>query len=342
MQAIESTYERPSGAQTVGTWLEKASLVRELGPLVLLVVLAVAFYVADKAFLSTMNVSNMLSVVPTLGIMALGMTLLITSGEMDLSMGAVFGFCPVAMFILYNQGVMAFEVAAGLVLVMALLIGLTNGLLVTKLRTSSFIITIGMMLVVRGIALYISNGFPQATWRVESWIKGVVIGQIAQVGEFKLLSSLLWFIGLVIVLHFVLNNLRFGNWIMATGGNFRAARARGVNTDRVKIILFMLTALLAGFAGIMDSIRVESAYPIAGTGYELEIIAMVVIGGTLLYGGRGTILGTVVGVFLLRTIRNGIIVVGVPGLAYNIFVGAIIIAMMVAHSTIERRQVGEG
>jgi simple sugar transport system permease protein len=320
MQATDAMVECPPNARAVSGFLDRLSAVREVGPLILLIVLAVAFYLVDRAFLSTMNVSNMLTVVPTLGIMALGMTLLMTSGEIDLSVGAVFGFCPVAMFILYNQGVMAFEVAAGLVLVMAVLIGLANGLLVTKLHTSSFIITIGMMLVVRGMALYISNGFPQATWRVESWIKDVVVGQIAQVGEFKLLSSLLWFIALIIVLHFVLNNLRFGNWIMATGGNFRAARARGVDTDRVKIILFMLTALLAGFAGIMDSIRVESAYPIAGTGYELEIIAMVVIGGTLLYGGRGTILGTVIGVFLLRTIRNGIIVVGVPGLAYNIFV----------------------
>jgi simple sugar transport system permease protein len=228
------------------------------------------------------------------------------------------------------------------VLALAVVIGLANGLLVTKLHTSSFIITIGMMLVVRGVALYISNGFPQATWRTESWIGEVVVGQIAQVGEFKLLASLLWFVGLIVVLHFVLNNLRFGNWIMATGGNVRAARARGVDTDRVKIILFMLCSLLAGFAGIIDAIRVQSAYPIAGTGYELEIIAMVVIGGTLLYGGRGTVLGTVIGVFLLRTIRNGIIVVGVPGLAYNIFVGLIIIGMMVVHSVIERRQVGEG
>ena len=342
MQATDAMVECPSNVRAVGGFLDKLSVVREVGPLILLVVLAVAFYLVDKTFLSAMNVSNMLTVVPTLGIMALGMTLLMTSGEIDLSVGAVFGFCPVAMFILYNQGVMGIELAAGLVLVMAVLIGLANGLLVTKLHTSSFIITIGMMLVVRGAALYISNGFPQATWRVESWIKDVVVGQIAQVGEFKLLSSLLWFIALIIVLHFVLNNLRFGNWIMATGGNYRAARARGVDTDRVKIILFMLTALLSGFAGIMDSVRVESAYPIAGTGYELEIIAMVVIGGTLLYGGRGTILGTVIGVLLLRTIRNGIIVVGVPGLAYNIFVGAIIIGMMVAHSMIERRQVGEG
>jgi len=109
----------------------------------------------------------------------------------------------------------------------------------------------------------------------------------------------------------------------------------------VLISLFILSATLAGFAGVISALRISSAYPIAGTGYELEIIAMAVIGGTLLFGGRGTIIGTIIGVFLLRTIRNGIIIVGVPGLAYNIFVGVIILFMMAVHATIERRQIGD-
>jgi simple sugar transport system permease protein len=243
--------------------------------------------------------------------------------------------------VLYNQHIMSFEAAFAVSLIMAALIGLVNGLLVTKLRISSLITTIGMMLIVRGGALYITNGFPQATWKTESWIKEAVVGTVAQSGDFTLLASLVWYVALAILLHFVLKNTRFGNWVLATGGNDKAARARGVNTDRVKVILFVLCALLSGFAGAMDSLRIESAYPISGTGYELEIIAMVVIGGTLLLGGRGTIIGTVIGVFLLRTIRNGIIVVGVPGLAYNIFVGLIIVIMMAVHSLIERAQVGE-
>jgi simple sugar transport system permease protein len=324
----------------IGRVLEKLTSVREVGPFALLVVLSVVFNFAGPAFLSTMNISNMLSYVPELGIMALGMTLLMTAGEIDLSVGAVFGFCPVLMFLLY-QHTMPFEPAFALSMVAALLIGLANGLIVTKVRASSLITTIGMMLIVRGGALYITNGFPQSTWQTESWIKEVVVGTVAKAGDFTLLASLFWFIGLAVILHFVLNNVRFGNWILATGGNVKAAQARGVNTDRVKIILFVLCALLSGFAGVMDTLRISAAYPIAGTGYELEIIAMVVIGGTLLYGGKGTILGTVIGVLLLRTIRNGIVVVGVPGLAYNIFVGLIIVVMMSAHALIERAQIGE-
>lgn len=320
--------------------LQKLIAANELGPFALLVILLLIFNYASPAFLSTMNVSNMLQFVPELGIMALGMTLLLTAGEFDLSVGSVFGFCPVIMYIFYNLHIMSFEVAFFFTLGLCALIGLANGLLVTKLHMSSFITTIGMMLIVRGIALYASNGFPQATYETQSWIKEGLVGQVAQTGEFNLIASLLWFVGLVLIFHFVLNSTQFGNWIMATGGNLKAARARGVNTDRVKIILFIVCAFLAGLAGAMDALRISAAYPISGTGYEMEIIAMTVIGGTLLAGGRGTIVGTVIGVLLLRVIRNGIIVVGVPGLAYNIFIGVIILLMMALHSGIERRQTG--
>lgn len=319
----------------------KLLTTREAGPLALLIALSVGFYLAKPAFLSTMNISNMLAFVPELGIIALGMTFLLTAAEIDLSVGAVFGFCPVLMFVLFNEGVMSLELAFVIALIAGALIGLANGLLVTKVKINSLLTTIGMMLIVRGAGLYITDGFPQATWSAVSPVKSLLVGQIAKIGDFKLIASLLWFVALAIILHTVLTSTRFGNWIMASGGNDKAARARGVDTDRVRVILFINCAFLAGFAGTISSLRVSSAYPIAGTGYELEIIAMTVIGGTLLFGGRGTIIGTVIGVFLLRIIRNGIIMVGVPGLAYMIFVGSIILIMMAVHSMIERRQMGE-
>jgi simple sugar transport system permease protein len=135
---------------------------------------------------------------------------------------------------------------------------------------------------------------------------------------------------------------RTGNWIQAAGGNASAAAARGVPVARVKIGLFMLTAVMSGFAGVISSIRTSAANPNSGTGYELEVIAMVVIGGTALSGGRGTIIGTVIGIFILRLMRNGIVMIGVPGLAYNIFIGAIILGMMALHSWLDRRQQAGG
>ena len=110
-----------------------------------------------------------------------------------------------------------------------------------------------------------------------------------------------------------------------------------MNVSRTKLALFMISSMTAALAGIISSIRTSAANPNSGTGYELEVIAMVVIGGTALTGGRGTIIGTVLGIFILRVMRNGIVLVGVPGLAYNIFIGAIILGMMALHYGIERR-----
>jgi simple sugar transport system permease protein len=322
--------------------LKRFMLISEMGPLLILIALSIGFYLSNPAFLSPLNISNMLAYIPELGIIALGMTLLLTAGEIDLSVGAVFAFAPVTMFVLSNAGHVSIEIAFFIALILSALVGLANGLLVTKIKINSLLVTIGMMLIVRGLALYISNGFPQATWSVETILKDILIGKVGSIGGVQILASLLWFIFLIVILHVVLRDTRFGNWIMATGGNDKAAMARGVNTSKVRILLFIISAVLSGFAGIISSLRVSSAYPVAGTGYELEVIAMTVIGGTLLFGGRGTILGTVIGVVLLRTIRNGIIMVGVPGLAYNIFVGAIILIMMAVHSYIERKQLGEG
>jgi simple sugar transport system permease protein len=152
--------------------------------------------------------------------------------------------------------------------------------------------------------------------------------------------SLFWFIAAAVAMGYLLTETKVGNWILATGGNPNAARARGVNVNATKVSLFVLSAVMASFAGVISSIRTSAANPNSGTGYELEVIAMVVIGGTALTGGRGTIIGTVLGIFILRVMRNGIVLIGVPGLAYNIFIGAIILGMMALHSGLERRHQG--
>lgn len=321
--------------------IEQFAAHRELGPLLLLIILGAVFYSLSPAFLSVLNITNMIEFIPEIGIIALGMTLLLTGGEFDLSVGALFGFTPVLMFILKNEGFMGIEMAFFVVIAIAALIGFTNGILVTKIGISSFLVTIGMQLVVRGTGLYISEGFPQSSWQAKTPLKAALAHSIDFPGSyFKIIVSLFWFIGLAVLAYYVLNKTRFGNWIKATGGNEKAARARGIDTDSVKIILFMTTAVLAGFAGIIDAFRIGSAYPVSGTGYELEVIAMTVIGGTSLFGGRGTVVGTILGVLLLRTIRNGIVVVGVPGLAYNIFVGMAIISMMAVHAYLEKQSGG--
>ncbi len=317
--------------------LRRAIARPEFGPLVLLVVELVIFTAINPSFLSPQNISNTLVFTVELGLIALAMTLLMTSGEFDLSVGSLFGFSPVLMWTLFNAGFTSLEVAFVVALVLAALIGLVNGVFVTRLKIPSFLVTLGMLLVVRGTALFITDGFPQRTWNAEGqWLTNVLVGDFF-VGPFRIYMSLFWFIGAALVLHYVLTRTKAGNWIQAAGGNAGAARARGVNVERTKVALFMLSATMAAFAGIISSIRTSAANPNSGTGYELEVIAMVVIGGTALTGGRGTIIGTVLGTFILRVMRNGIVLIGVPGLAYNIFIGAIILGMMALHSSLERR-----
>lgn len=309
----------------------------EFGPLVLLVLMLVVFTAINPAFLSLTNIGNALTFTVELGLIALAMTLLMTAGEFDLSVGSVFGFAPVMMWAFFNAGIMPLPAAFVVALAISLAIGLVSGLFVTRLGIPSFLVTLGMLLVVRGSALWLTSGFPQRTWDAgQQWLAKVLVGDF-YVGGLRVYMSLIWFVLLALVFHYVLTRTRFGNWVQATGGNPSAARNRGVPTARVKVILFMLSAAMAAFAGIISSIRVSAANPNSGTGYELEVIAMVVIGGTVLTGGRGTIIGTVLGVLILRLMRNGIVLIGVPGLAYNIFIGAIILGMMALHAGLERR-----
>ncbi len=319
------------------------SLVRRLfarpeaGPAILLALLIVVFTSINPNFLSVLNISNTLAFTVELGLIALAMTLLMTSGEFDLSVGSLFGLTPVLMWSIFNAGLAPLSVAFLVALAVAAMIGLVNGWFVTALKIPSFLVTLGMLLVARGTALYVTDGFPQRTWNAEGqWVAEVLVGSF-QLGDLRLYMSLVWFVFFAVLLHYVLTGSRVGNWILASGGNPNAAAARGVPVARVKIGLFVLSSMLAGFAGIISSIRTSAANPNSGTGYELEVIAMVVIGGTALSGGRGTIIGTVLGIFILRLMRNGIVMIGVPGLAYNIFIGAIILGMMALHSWLDRR-----
>ncbi len=327
---------------SLGDRVRKLLSYPEAGPFALLVGAIIAFTLLNAAFVSTLNIGNLLAFTPELGMIALAMTLLMTSGEFDLSVGSVFGFTPVLMWMLFNEGVMGMELAFITAIGVAALIGLTNGLFVTKLGIPSFLVTLGMLLVVRGSALWLTQGFPQRTWASEGQpLAELLVGDFfvpTPWGDLRLFMSLFWFTLLAVILGYVLMASKFGNWIQAAGGNPLAATARGVRVARTKIALFILTACVAGYSGITSSIRTASANPNSGTSYELEVIAMTVIGGTVLTGGKGTIIGTVIGVLLLRVMRNGIVMAGVPALAYRIFIGAIILGMMALHSYMQRRQ----
>lgn len=318
---------------TVQKWILRA----EFGPFVLVIGEIIVFALLSSFdFLGARNISNFMAFVPELGMIALAMTLLMTAGEFDLSVGSVFGFTPVVMWTLFNEGVTTLEVGFLIGMMIAVVIGFINGWFVTQLKIPSFLVTLGMLLVVRGSALYLTSGFPQRTWSAESPLMEIIVGDF-NIGEIRIFASAVWFAIFAILFGYILTQSKIGNWIQAAGGNAGAALARGVRIGRTKIALFILTSVMSAYAGVTSSIRVSAANPNSGTGYELEIIAMVVIGGTALSGGRGTIIGTVLGVFILRLMRNGINFTDVPALAYNIFIGVIILGMMAIHSWLERR-----
>lgn len=311
----------------------------EISSFVILLVLLAVFVAGNGNFLSPINVSNLLAYLPELGIIALAMTLLLTAGEFDLSVGSVFALSPVMMALLVQNAGMSFPLALFLGLLACVVIGFVNGVLVTKVGISSFLVTLSMLFIVRGTALFITQGFPLKSLDIDNLLATVLSGSM-YVGPFRIYASLVWFILLTLAAIYLLDHSRLGNWITAIGSNRSAAVARGVPADRVKIGLFVVTSVLAGLAGTISALRISAASPVAGNGYELEVIAMVVVGGTALTGGRGTIVGTLIGIFLLRSIRNGIVLIGVPGLAYNIFVGALILGMLVLHTLVQKRNTG--
>lgn len=308
-------------------------------PAILLVVVIVLFWALNPAFLSAENISGMLAFMPELGILALGMTMLLTAGQFDLSVGAVFGFTPLLVFTVVSKVHAPLPLSIVIWLVVAALFGLVNGYVITKFRISSFLVTLSTQLMIAGLALYISSGFPQSTLETDSWITPFLSGSVT-LGGVRIYVSVLWFLLLAAALWYALTQTRFGNWIVATGGNREAAGARGIRTDLTTVKLFVLSSVLAGFAGIISDVRVGSAYPTAGTGYELQAIAIAVVGGTSLYGGFGTIIGTVIGALLLTAIQNGVILAGAPGLAYQMYVGAIILFALILQTGLHKLRGG--
>jgi simple sugar transport system permease protein len=304
-------------------------------PLCLLAAATILFWSASPAFLTTLNISGMLAYAPELGLVALGMTLLLTAGQFDLSVGSVFGAVPLLVFVLVNNHAIPLPAAFILGLLLAAAIGLVNGLLVTKAGISSFLVTLSTQLIVGGAALYLSNGYPQSTLQSQSPLRGVLAGQI-QIGGLTIRAGLIWFAAAALICAYILNQTRAGNWITATGGSREAATARGIRTGRLTVGLFITAAVLAGLAGIISDTRLNLAYPTSGTGYELQAIAIAVVGGTSLFGGYGTIAGTAIGALLLQEISNGVVLVGVPGLAYQMFVGAIILLAMLLQTGLKK------
>lgn len=270
-------------------------------------------------FFSIQNTTIILRQVSINGILAIGVTFVIISGGIDLSLGSVVAFTGVVAALFAHPGEHPLIVALGMAILAGLAIGGVNGLAVTRGKVAPFIVTLGMMTIARGLALLASDGRP-VTGLSDSFNYiggGSVLGVPIPVlifGAIILLSS------------FILNKTRLGRYLYAVGGNEKAAYASGIRVNSVKVLSYMICSGLAAIAGIVLASRITTGQPNAGLAYELDAIAAVVIGGTSLSGGIGSIGGTVLGVLLIGVINNGLDLLNVSSYYQQIIKGAIIIA----------------
>lgn len=305
--------------------------IRELSSLVMLAVVVLIFYVLSSAFLSKENIGVILETVPELGIAAAGITVLMICGEFDLSVGSVFAAAPIATALIMNLGVPA-GFSFLIVMLLCCGIGAINGLVTLRFGIPSFITTLGMMMVWRGVVLLVTGGWPPEYPEAANLLKSILVGKIGLV-----YGSLIWYAGITIALWILLERLRFGNWMFATGGNLQAARVMGINTGTVKVAGFVITSLLAGLAGVVQGFRLGALVPSAGTGMELDCIAAAVIGGSFLSGGIGTVFGTVIGSFLIRVIDNGLVMARAPGYWFRVFIGLMTIVAVIINVSMAKR-----
>lgn len=344
LRTLFSTKIRPKGDDMSGTnsikldeaqrlfwvrWIVALRLSRPFLGLVGLALLAAVLSVISPHFLTVSNTLNVLRQVSVISIIAVGMTYVIITGGIDLSVGSVLALTSVVTAILLNQGVNPY-LAIGAGLVLGAVLGALSGILVvSRIRMPPFISTLAMMSVARGLTMVITGGRPiyglpeQFGFIGGGYVFGIPVPVIVMLVVFA--------IG-----HVDLSYTARGAYYYAVGGNEEATRLSGVNTSLVKLRAYMISGATAALAGVVLASRLTSVEPTAGTGYELDAIAATVIGGASLFGGEGTLVGTFVGALIMGVLRNGLNLLDVSTYWQQVVVG-VVIAVMVSIGTFRRK-----
>lgn len=290
---------------------------REYGVVIGFIVLCIVISIASPAFASHKNILNLLRQSSIVGIIAAGMTFVIISGNFDISVGAVAAFSGAIIMKLATSGINIF-VSILAALLLCAVIGCINGVFVAIINIPSLITTMAMVSVVKGAMLLLTGGYPitENIHVLDVIGNGYLIGIPVPVVIFALT---------VVAAYIVLTKTRFGRYVYSVGGNQEAARLNGINVEAYKIKVFIINAVLAGLAGIVLVGRMGTASPVAGEGYDMDAIASVVIGGTSVAGGSGSVLKTVIGVLLMSVINNSFNLLGVDMYFQYIIKGLIIL-----------------
>lgn len=277
-----------------------------------------------------------LTTIPFVGIMGLGLTFVLASGEIDLSFPSVMAFAGYVCAVMVDlTGSVTVGIIAGLL--SGAVIGALNGLFIRKIGIPSIVVTLGMMFLIRGAVNLLSGGLGKSlTFLMGTPWRSILVGKIG--GKFP--AHALWFLGLAVVLWFVLFRHRFGNHVLFSGDNEGAAQMMGINVDWVKIKVFILMGVLAAFAGIIDSFRLLKWWPTMGEGFMLTTMASVFVGGTSMFGGEATILGTFIGAYLIGSLEAGIVAAGLSGFWTRFIYGFLILVAVTIHTVLRKGREG--
>lgn len=299
-------------------FLRKLWAIPEAGIFVPLLVFTLVFFCLNQSFLEPNSVAAMLRAMTFVGIIAVGQTWLMIAGGIDLSVGSVAGLCAiVSSWLMKTQG---WPVEAGLLagLAVGFMAGLVNGLIVVRFGIPAFIATLGMLYVARGLNYLLCQGYP--IYPIPDPLKD--LGRAEPLG---LSWAFVVFVLLAGIGDFALRRTVYGRMVYATGGNVEVARIAGINTAWVQIGCYMLTGAMAAVAGMLLMSQLNVGQPEIGVGWELDVIASVVIGGVSLFGGVGTVVGTFLGLLIMQVVRSGLVVTGVNTHWQTVAVGVIMV-----------------
>jgi len=296
-----------------------------------LIVLLIGFSIASPNFMQTSNMLAILQATSVNGVLAIAVTLVIITGGIDLSVGTMMTFCAVITGVVLTYAGMPLLLGVVAAVLTGAICGACSGSFVAKMAIPPFIATLGMMLILKGLSLVISGTRPiyfNDTPGFSEISRGSLIGEVLP--SLPIPNGVLILFIVAAVTAYILNRTVLGRYCFALGSNEESVRLSGVNTDRWKIAIYALAGSIVGIAGLLIASRLNSAQPALGLGYELEAIAAVVIGGTSLSGGRGSILGSLIGALIMAVLTNGLRVLSVAQEWQTVVTGAIIILAVYA------------
>ena len=329
--ATGSGAERLSKSKRAGLLGGTLDRVTPSALLIVFVVMCGGLAIVSPTFRTRGNVINVARQISILGITATGMTILIIGGDVDLSIGSVYGLSGILCgMLLRDTRNVWLAMLAGLLA--GIVVGLLNGSLVTRFRVPAFLVTLGTLNVVRGATLVITGAFPLVFGTLG--IPQSVLDTFYFFGQTRLWGVLpmqFVFMATVMALGIVLlHHTPFGFHVFAVGGSSKAARISGINVSRVKIVAFAISGFLSALAGILASSFIGNAQPVAGQGLELDALAATIIGGTPFTGGEGSLWGTLLGVALIGVLRNGLVLLGIGPFWQQVVIGMVLIISVVA------------